>query len=78
MLKREWGAESIGNLPHLFIPSKTTTLVPEFAAEDLSLGRTAAMVPGITVKYLPLGSILIYCVSSVYNLFNYLLVSLKL
>ena len=31
MLKREWGAESNGKLPHLFIPSKTATLFPEFA-----------------------------------------------
>ena len=35
MLKREWGAESNGKLPHLFIPIKTATLVPEFAVEDL-------------------------------------------
>ena len=35
MLKREWGAESNGKLPHLFIPTKTATLVPEFAVEDL-------------------------------------------
>ena len=32
--EREWGAESHGKLPHLFIPSKTTTLVPEFAVKD--------------------------------------------
>ena len=32
MLKREWGAESNGKLPH---PSKTAALVPEFAVEDL-------------------------------------------
>ena len=43
MLKREWGAESNGKLPHLFIPSKTATLVPEPAVEDLPLGRTAAL-----------------------------------
>ena len=35
-LKREWSAESNGKLPHLFIPSKTATLVPEFAVEDLT------------------------------------------
>ena len=35
MLKREWGAESDGKLPHLSISSKTATLVPEFAVEDL-------------------------------------------
>ena len=47
--------ESNGKLLHLFIPSKTATLVPEFAAEDLSLGRTAALVSEFAVKYLPLG-----------------------
>ena len=35
MLEREWDAESNGELPHLFIPSKTAALVPEFAVEDL-------------------------------------------
>ena len=36
MLKREWGAESNGKLPHLFnFPGKTAALVPEFAVEDL-------------------------------------------
>ena len=42
MLKREWGAEGNGKLPHLYIPNKITTLVPEFAVEDLPLGRSAA------------------------------------
>ena len=55
MLKREWGAENNGKLPHLFISSKTATLVPEFAMEDLSLGRIAALVPEFAVKDLPLG-----------------------
>ena len=55
MLKREWGAKSNGKLPHLFIPSKTATLVPDFAVEDLPLGRTAALVPEFAVKNLPLG-----------------------
>ena len=55
MLKREWGAESNGKLPHLFIPSKTATLVPEFAVEDLPLDRTATLVPAFAVKDLPLG-----------------------
>ena len=40
MLKREWDAESIVKLPHLFIPSKTATLVPEFAVKDLPSSRT--------------------------------------
>ena len=58
MLKREWGAESNGKLPHLFIPGKTATLVPEFVVEDLPLGRTTALVPEFAVKDLPLGRIL--------------------
>ena len=41
---REWDAERNGKLPHQFIPSKTATVVPEFAVEDLPLGRTAALV----------------------------------
>ena len=55
VLKREWGAESNGKLLYLFIPSKTANLVPEFAVEDLPLGRTPALVPEYTVKDLPLG-----------------------
>ena len=51
--KEEWGEESNGKLLHLFIPSKT--LVPEFAVEDLPLGRTATLVPELPVKDLPLG-----------------------
>ena len=38
MLKREWGAEGNGKLPHLFIPSKTETLVPEFVVKDWPFG----------------------------------------
>ena len=48
-------AESNGKLPQLFIPSTTATLVPEFAVEDLPLGRTANLVPEFPVKDLPLG-----------------------
>ena len=55
MLKREWGAEGNWKLPHLYIPSKTATLVPEFAVEDLPLGRTALLVPEFAAKDLPLG-----------------------
>ena len=39
MLKREWGVESNGKLPHLFIPSKTATWVPEFVVEDLPVAE---------------------------------------
>ena len=35
-------------------PNKTETLVPEFAVEDLPLGRTAALVPEFVVKDLSL------------------------
>ena len=55
MLKIEWGPEINGKLPQLFMSSKTATLVPEFAVEDLPLGRTAVLVPEFTVKDLPLG-----------------------
>ena len=55
MLTREWGAERNGKLPLLFIPSKTTTLVHEFAVEDLPLDRTSTLVPAFAVKDLPLG-----------------------
>ena len=50
MLKREWGVKSNGKLPHLFIPNKTATLVPEFTVKDLPVGRTAALVPEFAVK----------------------------
>ena len=49
------GAESNGKLPHLFIHSKTATLVSEFALVDLPLGRSAAFVPEFAMKDLPLG-----------------------
>ena len=55
MLKREWGAESNGKLPHPFIHSKTENLVLEFAVKDLPLERTAAFVPEFAMKDLPLG-----------------------
>ena len=55
MLKRQWGAESNVKLLHLFIPSKTATLAPEFAVEDLPFDRTAALVPEFAMKDLPLG-----------------------
>ena len=55
MLKREWGAESNGKLPHQFIISKAATLVPEFAVGDLPLDKTATLVPAFAVKDLPLG-----------------------
>ena len=47
--------EGNGKLPHLFIPSTTAILIPEFAVEDLPLSRTVALVPEFAVKDLPLG-----------------------
>ena len=47
MLHREWGAESNGKLPYLFVPCKTATLVREFVVEDLS---SAELLP----TFLPL------------------------
>ena len=58
MLKRKWGKENKGKLPHLFIPSKTATLVPEFAVEDLSLDKTVTLVTGFAVKNLSFGGTL--------------------
>ena len=55
MLNIECGAESNGKLSQQFVPSKTTTYVPELAMEDLPLGRIAALVPEFAVKDLPLG-----------------------
>ena len=55
MLKREWGAESNWKITHLFIPSKTATLVDEFAMEDLPMGRTAALVPELCSERPALG-----------------------
>ena len=55
MLKREWGAESNGKLPHIFIPSKSATFLPEFAEENLPLGTTEVVVPEFAVKDLSLG-----------------------
>ena len=55
MLKREWGAESNGKLPHLLIPIKTATLVSDFTVEGLPLGKTAALVSEFAVKDFPLG-----------------------
>ena len=43
--------------PHLYIPSKTATLVPEFSVEDLPLERTATLVNAFAVKDLPLSRI---------------------
>ena len=53
MLQREWNAESNGKLPHLFIPSKTATLVSEFAMKSLPLDITANLVPAFAVKNCP-------------------------
>ena len=70
MLKGEKAEESNRKLRHLFIPSKTATLVPEFAVEDLPLGRSAALVPEFAVKDLPLGRTLWWwCISSLHIIF---------
>ena len=53
--KKRVVVESNGKPSHLFIPSKTATLVPEFAMEDLPLSSTATLVPELAVEDLPLG-----------------------
>ena len=72
MLKRGWGAESNGKLPHLSIPSKTASWVSEFAVEDLPLSRTAALVPEFAVKDLLLGRILMMMMMNVNMKFKFL------
>ena len=42
--------KSNGKILHLFIPSKTSLLVPECVMEDLLLDRTVTLVPGFAVK----------------------------
>ena len=69
--KREWGAESNGKLPHLFIPSKGATLVPEFAVEYLPLGRTAALLPEFAVKDLRMDRMLWLCYYYYYYYYYY-------
>ena len=53
-MKKEWGAESNEKLPHLFIPSKSSTSVPEFEVDDLPFGRTTTLVAEFAVKDLSL------------------------
>ena len=53
MLKREWDAESNGKLPHLFIPSITATLVPEFAVEDLTSAELQPWVLRLQLRPYP-------------------------
>ena len=54
ILKREWGAESNGKLPHLFIHNNTAILVSEFVVKDLPFSRIAILVTAFAVKG-PLG-----------------------
>ena len=53
MLKIEWGAESNGKLPHLFIPGKTAALVPEFAVEYLPLAELKPWFLRLQLKTCP-------------------------
>ena len=65
MVKRKWGAESNGKLPHLNIPTTAAPFIPEFAVEDLSLGRTAASVSEFAVKDLLWGrTLMIYIIQA--------------
>ena len=71
-LKREWGAESNGKLPHLFVPSKTAGLVPEFAVEDLPSTELHHWFLALAVKDLPLGRTLWYLIIVLELFFLYL------
>ena len=60
MLNREWGVESNGKPPHLFIPTKTGTFVSRFVVKDLPLNRSI-LVHEFSVKDLPSGrTLMIY------------------
>ena len=54
VLKRKWGAESIGKLPHRFISGKTTALFMSLRGRP-AFGRTTVLVPVLAVEDLPLG-----------------------
>ena len=56
-------AESNGKLPHLLIPGKTATLVPEFAVEDLPSAGIATLVPEFAVDDLPLAELQLWFLS---------------
>ena len=49
MLKREWGAESNWKLPHLFIPSKPTNLVPSLRWKTCHYAKLQAYIEGPTL-----------------------------
>ena len=53
MLNREWGAESNGKLPHLFIPGKTAVLVSEFVVEVLSSAELQPSFLRLQLKTFP-------------------------
>ena len=55
MIKERVGCGKQREATALFIHSKTVTLIPEFAVEDVPLNRTATFVPKFTEKDLPLG-----------------------
>ena len=59
-LNREWDADNNGKLPHLFIPSKIATWVPEFAY------RTAPLVTAFAIKDLPFGNTLWWGVQEIH------------
>ena len=54
MLKRLGVRKTTGSYRTYSYPSKTATLVPEFAVEDLPFSRIASLVPEIAVKDQPL------------------------
>ena len=59
MLKREWGAESNGKLPHLFIPDETANLFLEFAVKYLPFGQNTLMVMMMIIEFKGLRTALI-------------------
>ena len=66
MLKGKWGAERNGTLPHVSIPGKTTTLVPEVAVENL-LRQKCSLGPCACILGPALGQSTLMMMMMVYN-----------
>ena len=55
MLKRDWGSKSNGKLLHLFYPCYNCSLGSWVCGGRCGFGKTAAWIPTLAVKDLPLG-----------------------
>ena len=71
MLKREWGAESKGKLPHLFIPSKTAAFGSWVCSGRPTFGQNCSLGAWICSERPALGqTTLRIMIHSIYALYN--------